>query len=61
MEDIIKLVITALPWLEGVVGVARVVITAIPAWGIAVPGIAGALVLFLYIFGADHLLWEEDN
>lgn len=58
METIAEIVISALPWLEGVVSVARVVITAIPRYGGV--GIVGALILFLFIFGADYLLEEED-
>ena len=47
MEDFIRVVIDAFPWLEGVVDVARVVVTATPGGF----GIAASTFLILVVGG----------
>lgn len=73
MGNTIEMIVRA--WVEGVVSTAQVVISAIPAWGSMistayvtvtaipyfVPGVAGAVVAFILLFGFDHILFEEDD
>ncbi len=56
-----QVIISAIPYfLEGMFSQAYVVVTAIPAYGVVVPGIAG-VIAFIFLFGLDHYLNEEED
>lgn len=63
MESLVKIVVEAFPWLKGLVDTATVAISALPSFGAVAlgVGIPGALVLFLYLFGADHFLFSDED
>lgn len=69
MEGIVEILVSAFPWLQGVVDVADIVITAIPAWGVPVGGSIVLAIGGLYLLQHFKLLpnlikgddWNDDN
>ena len=51
MDHIVDIILSAIPWIEGLISQAKIVVTAIPAWGkvtVSIIPIIGSLYLLVH-------------